>query len=82
MVIQFDRGFDSKELKYFFIKNNYPYLIHSRKHKGKIIKLVKETRNVRQTFLVFIKLNFINNQRFCQYKIERLINLYVYIKIW
>jgi len=42
-VVQFDRGFFSKELIYFLTENKFPYLIHIPKYGKYIKKIVEET---------------------------------------
>ena len=42
-VVQFDRGFFSKELIYFLTENKFPYLIHIPKYGKYLKKVVEET---------------------------------------
>lgn len=44
-VIQFDRGFYSKELVYWLENQKLPYLMHIPKYQGKISTLVDTTKN-------------------------------------
>lgn len=44
-IVEFDRGFYIRELIYWLTKNNVPYLIHAKKSKGPITKLLDTTKS-------------------------------------